>query len=64
MPQITKTCPECGRPLVERTNGKTSESFLGCSGWPECKHTEELPLDIQLRRQGQRSLFDEEEIET
>lgn len=27
---ITKACPDCGRPLVERTNRATGEPFLGC----------------------------------
>jgi DNA topoisomerase I len=36
-----KECPECGRPLVVRWN--RYGRFLGCSGYPECRHTE--PLD-------------------
>ena len=35
-----------------RQNGETNEEFLGCVNWPECKYTEPLPLDMQLRRAG------------
>jgi DNA topoisomerase-1 len=33
-------CPECGRPMMIRSSryGK----FLGCSGFPECKHTQQI----------------------
>lgn len=39
-------CPKCGKPLVHRTrkDGK-GEGFMGCSGYPECKHTEKVPKD-------------------
>jgi len=33
-------CPECGRPMVVRWN--RFGRFLGCSGYPECRHTESL----------------------
>lgn len=56
---IVKPCPDCGAPLVERTNRATDEPFLGCSRWPECKHTEPLPESVKLRRQGQQELFDD-----
>lgn len=32
-----KTCCKCGMYLVERTNSKTNEKFLGCSNYPQCK---------------------------
>jgi len=31
-------CPSCGRPMMERW-GK-GEAFLGCTGYPACRHTE------------------------
>lgn len=37
---IDKACPECGKPLVKR-KGKYGY-FLGCSGFPKCKHIEKL----------------------
>lgn len=36
-----KICPECGKPLVVRRS-KYGKSFLGCSGYPACKHIENL----------------------
>lgn len=36
-----KICPECGKPLVVRRS-KYGTSFLACSGYPKCKHTENL----------------------
>ena len=35
-----RSCPNCGRPLVERT-GRTGR-FAGCSGYPECRHAEPI----------------------
>ena len=35
-----RECPKCGQYLVKR-KGKYGE-FLGCSGYPECKYTENL----------------------
>jgi DNA topoisomerase-1 len=37
-------CEECGKPMVVR-HGKRGP-FLGCSGYPKCRHTEEAPPDI------------------
>ena len=33
-------CPECGRPMLVRWN--RYGRFLGCSGYPECRHTQSL----------------------
>lgn len=60
MATIVKHCPRCGQPLTERTNRESGEPFLGCSAYPTCKHTEELPESVRLRRAGQPTLFDEE----
>jgi DNA topoisomerase I len=38
-------CPECGRELLVRWN--RYGRFLGCSGYPECRHT--TPLDDKER---------------
>ncbi len=32
-------CPRCGSTLVQRTNRRTREPFLGCSQFPRCKGT-------------------------
>ncbi len=36
-----KTCPDCGRPVVEKF-GKHGLWFLSCSGWPDCKWSQQL----------------------
>ena len=33
-------CPQCGKPLVVRTGRRGK--FIGCSGYPECRHTENI----------------------
>ena len=38
-------CPECHRPMVIK-NGRNGR-FLACSGYPECKHTEAIPLNVK-----------------
>ena len=44
-PQVTdRPCPECGKPLVIRSGRRGP--FLGCSGYPTCRHTEDLPPDM------------------
>lgn len=35
-----KLCPKCGR-VMKKRNGKFGE-FLGCSGYPDCRHTEKI----------------------
>lgn len=35
-----KRCPKCGR-LMKKRNGRFGE-FWGCSGYPNCRHTENL----------------------
>jgi DNA topoisomerase-1 len=36
-----KTCPNCGRPVVEKF-GKHGLWFLSCSGWPDCNWSQQL----------------------
>ena len=40
-------CDECGQPMVLRTGRRGK--FLGCSGYPKCRGTKEVPpgLDAQ-----------------
>jgi hypothetical protein len=38
-----KTCPKCGN-LMKVRKGRNGE-FLGCMGYPECRHTENLPKE-------------------
>jgi restriction system protein len=35
-------CPKCGREMLVRTNRKSGEPFLGCSGYPSCRYTRSL----------------------
>ncbi len=37
-------CDECGKPMVIR-NGRRGK-FLGCSGYPKCKNTAEVPAKL------------------
>ena len=61
-PTVTKACPDCGQPLVKRQNGQTGHEFLGCSQYPRCRHTEELPETLRMRLLGAPELpiFDDE----
>jgi restriction system protein len=39
------TCPSCGRPMVQRVAKKgqfAGQAFWGCTGYPECRHTEPI----------------------
>ena len=54
MPTIDKTpesagrdCPKCGEGLLIRT-GRFGK-FIGCSGFPECRHTEQILHKIGVR---------------
>jgi DNA topoisomerase-1 len=37
-------CDECGKPMVIRTGRRGK--FLGCSGYPKCKNTAEVPAKL------------------
>jgi DNA topoisomerase-1 len=41
-----KPCPKCGKPLVKRYSPKTRQYFIGCSGYPACKHIENSSEDL------------------
>ena len=43
-------CPECHRPMIVRT-GRFGK-FLACSGYPECKHTEAITLNVTCPKEG------------
>ena len=34
-----RTCPLCGKPLVERRRASDGSAFIGCSGYPRCRYT-------------------------
>lgn len=48
--KIEKKCPDCGKDLVLRTS--FYGQFLGCSGYPNCKHTERLDGGKQFPKKG------------
>lgn len=39
---VDALCPECGKPLVKKL-GKFG-FFIACTGFPECRHTESIPI--------------------
>lgn len=42
-PKSIRSCPKCGQPMVLRTAKRGANAgcqFLGCSGYPQCRHTE------------------------
>ncbi len=46
-PQVTdRECPDCGKKLVLRSGRRGN--FLGCSGYPKCRHTEDVPADLEI----------------
>lgn len=36
-PAPSESCPRCGSTLVQRTNRRTGETFLGCNQFPRCR---------------------------
>ncbi len=46
--KVEKKCPKCGRPLVVKW-GRYGK-FLACSGFPECKHSENLEHEESDRK--------------
>ncbi len=45
-------CPKCGKKMIER-NGKNGP-FLGCSGYPHCKMTSNLPKNGSEKKELRR----------
>jgi len=43
---MEKPCPECGKPLIKRYSPKTRQYFIGCSGYPACRHIENSAEDL------------------
>lgn len=52
-------CPKCGRRLQIKRRRKDGRNFLGCTGYPECEHTQPLPQDVAMRALGQCEMFPE-----
>jgi ssDNA-binding Zn-finger/Zn-ribbon topoisomerase 1 len=58
---IVKNCPDCGKPMAERVNKVNGSTFLGCSQYPVCTHTEPIPETLKLRNAGYKDMFEDEE---
>jgi ssDNA-binding Zn-finger/Zn-ribbon topoisomerase 1 len=60
-------CPDCTDGyLVERINSKTTNTFLGCSEWPDCKYTKrggKNPSPIKVSWSNLRDELDYEDDE-
>lgn len=46
---LKKKCPECGEPLVER-KGRWGKVFIGCSGYPKCKHIVKSKIQVKSEK--------------
>lgn len=55
-------CSDCGRPMRLRTRKSDGKQFLGCSGFPDCKHTEADFRDPAFDTR-QPSLFDKAQMD-
>lgn len=56
---LLTSCPKCGADrLVVRTNSETGERFVGCSRYPDCTYTRDVPQSLVMREQGQPELWD------
>lgn len=40
--EVGRECPLCLKPLVYKKAKKGGSKFIGCSGYPNCKHVEPL----------------------
>ncbi len=43
---VERDCPECGKPLMFK-HGRYGR-FIGCSGFPECRHTEQIQVGTSV----------------
>jgi DNA topoisomerase I len=54
--KIDEKCPECGKPLSIRLGRRGS--FIGCTGYPECKYTRNLDSDQAGAEQQKEEILD------
>ena len=54
--KITKQCPRCDSDLIIRINKESQIQFVGCSQWPQCEYTTEIPESLRLRLMGAETL--------
>lgn len=55
---IGKDCPKCGKPLIKRFAKRGGRPFVGCSGFPTCRHLENLDgTEIILKERPAKKSF-------
>ena len=54
-PNPSQICPFCTAPMVIRLNQSLGTKFWGCSKYPACKGTRNLPLDQQTNGANNRA---------
>ena len=42
-----ETCPECGKPLVERNKPRSKSTFIACSGYPTCHYIKPVEVEVE-----------------
>ena len=42
-----ETCPECGKPLVERKKPRSKSTFVACSGYPTCHYIKPTEVEAE-----------------
>ena len=56
--RLSGECPWCGEALRLRQSRRTTEPFLGCDAYPECRFTEPLTSAISVAVQDRREMLD------
>jgi len=52
MQKVAKKCPKCGKDLVLRKS--FYGQFIGCSGYPNCRHIENLGMEQGKEKKGKK----------
>jgi ssDNA-binding Zn-finger/Zn-ribbon topoisomerase 1 len=47
-------CPDCGGPMVSRSNRQTGQRFWGCKAYPDCKGTRDTDGEARSDRTSDR----------
>ena len=47
-------CPKCGKPMRKRSRKDGKGEFMGCTGYPTCKHTEKVPEEAKEPQEAKR----------
>jgi DNA topoisomerase-1 len=48
--EVVGSCPECGKDLILK-RARTGSRFIGCSGYPDCKHTAPFSTGVKCPRE-------------